>query len=640
MKKTLCTLLAAVLLLPLCFTAVAASGLELPEVPIYDVNFTETVTDVNVPYVTGGVYVYTNDTNAEKAFDSITYHFSSALLFVFAKDGRLIEAGSSLLEKKGCVQEAINVPAGGFAVAFPSAKTNLKNCWDHAMEGAMLYNATLAVVRQVYGTFDSSAKKLNVRYNKPKAPSATAKKYLFVGNSTTYVNGNPLKFRALCEAAGLEVTVEYCTKGSSYLYQWADETDECGKKLRGLLNKNKYDFVVLQDASGAGKDSSLKAVAKLVPLIKANGATPLFYMRYPDKLPGTSQFKEQVARFNDVYSTLAETYGTKVAPVVNAYARCAEKYPEINLYADDAQHHSKAGSYLIAATWLYAFTGKDPVGNTYTADLPADTVKKLQEIAKNAVEVPYVEGDDGSGIPNFVASDGTIYKPISVGKDYTRTGTPYKDKYEDSDGKGGYLGKMTDGKFALAGDSDAAIGCFKGAKTTVTVDLGEVMAVKAMLTDLWGCSGWGIGDPASANVTVACSVDGETWSSETKLTYKELSVEGGWKKSNFSGELDAFTDARYVRFTFNISGNFCWVSETVVYGSKKEIKPKFKPGDINGDNTLDAFDYQMVKAGVLGSYKPSAEELARMDVNGDTAVDAFDYQMVNAGVRGTYIWVY
>ncbi len=64
--------------------------------------------------------------------------------------------------------------------------------------------------------------------------------------------------------------------------------------------------------------------------------------------------------------------------------------------------------------------------------------------------------------------------------------------------------------------------------------------------------------------------------------------------------------------------------------------PKYATGDVNGDGSVDAFDYQMLKAGVLNSYQATDAERARMDVNSDKTVDAFDYQMLKAFVLGTY----
>ncbi len=63
-----------------------------------------------------------------------------------------------------------------------------------------------------------------------------------------------------------------------------------------------------------------------------------------------------------------------------------------------------------------------------------------------------------------------------------------------------------------------------------------------------------------------------------------------------------------------------------------------KNGDVNCDGNIDAFDYQMLKAFVLGSHKDvTNEQRVAMDVNHDGCTDAFDYQMVKAHVLGSYI---
>ncbi|MBQ0092982.1 MAG: dockerin type I repeat-containing protein, partial [Clostridiales bacterium] len=66
--------------------------------------------------------------------------------------------------------------------------------------------------------------------------------------------------------------------------------------------------------------------------------------------------------------------------------------------------------------------------------------------------------------------------------------------------------------------------------------------------------------------------------------------------------------------------------------------PAVTYGDINGDGAIDAFDYRMLKAFVLGTFKDvTNEQKEAMDVNHDGCADAFDYQMVKAHVLGTYV---
>ena len=57
--------------------------------------------------------------------------------------------------------------------------------------------------------------------------------------------------------------------------------------------------------------------------------------------------------------------------------------------------------------------------------------------------------------------------------------------------------------------------------------------------------------------------------------------------------------------------------------------------DVNGSGLVDAFDYMMLKAYVLGTYTLEPGQKARSDVNEDKIIDAFDYQMIKAVVLGT-----
>jgi hypothetical protein len=47
----------------------------------------------------------------------------------------------------------------------------------------------------------------------------------------------------------------------------------------------------------------------------------------------------------------------------------------------DKRHPSLAGTYLAACTVYASLLGKSPVGNGYTAGLPADVAAHLQQVA-------------------------------------------------------------------------------------------------------------------------------------------------------------------------------------------------------------------------------------------------------------------
>ena len=60
--------------------------------------------------------------------------------------------------------------------------------------------------------------------------------------------------------------------------------------------------------------------------------------------------------------------------------------PDVNLYIADKRHPTLAGTYLGACTVLASVYGRSPVGNAYTAGLPADVAAHLQAVAWETVQ--------------------------------------------------------------------------------------------------------------------------------------------------------------------------------------------------------------------------------------------------------------
>ena len=423
-----------------------------------EISFSLIVDGCDTTVTASTVVVYPNETDAPRVISASTYNFRNAYLLIFNREGKLIEAGENLLANEdgtnGSPQTSVTVPTGGFLVAFGTgASADLRQCYDTAFEGAVLYNATMSILYDVNGTYDPATGKLSVSYLAPEPKSADAVTFLFVGNSTTYFNGTPIKFRGLCRDAGVDVDVLYCTFGSAYLSQFADETHEYGKALRQKLAENKVDYVVLQDAGTAAPGATGAAVDTLVPLIRDSGAEPVLYMRYSTDTSVDGR-RANAARHYATYTTIGEKYGLKVAPAAIAFLYCLEDGVDVDLYADDRSHHSAAGSYLIACTWLRSFLGISPVGNGYTANLDEDTVRTLQEIALRSCDTPFeYEGGQPDG---FVDGDGTEYPNVTVGRPYTVVGDVYSGAWTDSAENGSPLGKFTDG-YAVHNGGDALL---------------------------------------------------------------------------------------------------------------------------------------------------------------------------------------
>ncbi|MBR5859571.1 MAG: discoidin domain-containing protein [Clostridia bacterium] len=554
--KTVCTLILLSMMLALIPASISAES--------YDVTVTEQISGIDCKVGSGKVFLYPNKTDKVRVVKPDEYGFRYYKLMIFDKDGMLIEAGGELFENSATVtgspQTTVKIPAGGFMIAFSQGGApNIMKAFNVAMEGAMLYNATMSVIYPVKASYTDTT--VTLQYNNPKSAPANAKKFLFVGNSSTYFNGTPIKFKGLAEAAGAPVDVIYCTFGSAFLSEFADASHVRGSALRNKLKEQKYDYVVLQDASSADYYSIKSAVATILPLIKENGAEAVLYKRY-SAASTLEQNTKNAKRHHDNYTKVANDFSLKCSPAADAFIYVCEKYPEINLYADDGGHHSKEGSYLIACCWLYSYLGIDPVGNSYTAQMDAETVRKLQECAKLAVEEGYPF--DEATRETYKGQDGKTYVNLSTGKKYTVTGGAYDGKWTDTGSDGKPLGKLTDGVYASSG-SATEIGAYKSANQTVTIDLGEISAVVAIKTDLWGNTGWGIQNPEELEIKMEISNDGKTFTEVAKPKAVNSRGDGDWKGLDYIIDLASPVNARYVRVSY-LGGNFVWASEIAVFG--------------------------------------------------------------------------
>ena len=70
-----------------------------------------------------------------------------------------------------------------------------------------------------------------------------------------------------------------------------------------------------------------------------------------------------------------------------------------------------------------------------------------------------------------------------------------------------------------------------------------------------------------------------------------------------------------------------------------ENRGAYTKGDGNGDGYIAAIDYQITKWIVLGSYTPSAVQVAALDVNGDGDISAADYLMISRYIYRTYYFI-
>ncbi|MBE6683631.1 MAG: hypothetical protein E7595_05710 [Ruminococcaceae bacterium] len=548
------------------------------------------------------IVIYTNDTASPRDVSANTYYFRHTKLMIFTADGRLMEAGGDMYENSSTVtgspQDTVTIPAGGFMIGFnPYNEETLFDAFNVAMEDAMLYNSTMSVIYDMKGSYDTATNKFTLKYNDPVAPSDDAVRFLFVGNSSTYFNGTPIKFKGMAKAAGIEIDVDYCTFGSAYLYEFADEDHERGIALRNKLKNNDYDYVVLQDAAKATYSTSRPAIAKILPLIEENGAEALLYMRY-SAASTLEQNKLNAIKHHINYTKLSNHFGLECSPAAHAFIYCHEKYPEVPLYAIDGGHHSKEGSYLIAATWLYKHLGVDPVGNAYTADMDSATVAKLQECAKLAVDDGYpFEFDESLLTGGGNGIEGIDSPNVAYSKSYSSDGNRYNDeRWTDTGDDLKPIGKLTDGVFTEAGDG-LDIGAYSGASINIVIDLGGYYSVKGVKTDLWGGT-WGISDPNSATVTFSYSADGKSYTALGETVKTAGTGSGNWNHVDFHAVNEGAT-ARYIKVNYSDT-NYAWTSEIAVFGDETAAPPDIdiEPDDPDDPDFIDPEETTNLIAGM------------------------------------------
>ena len=146
-----------------------------------------------------------------------------------------------------------------------------------------------------------------------------------------------------------------------------------------------FDAVMFMDCSQCPVHPELKPVfheyaKRHSETIRASGARPILFMSwaYKDKPEMTAQLAEQ-------YTIAGKANGAQVVPAGLAFAKSVARRPGLELYAPDKRHPSLEGTYLAACTVYGALLGKSPVGNAYTAGLPADVAAHLQSVAWETV---------------------------------------------------------------------------------------------------------------------------------------------------------------------------------------------------------------------------------------------------------------
>jgi hypothetical protein len=234
----------------------------------------------------------------------------------------------------------------------------------------------------------------------PRWQGETPASLLWVGNSFFYFNNSMHgHLGGLLNAGGVRGVRQTSVTISGAGLDWHDMAShfkpDTGMARYSFTPSNEvafnkferaYDMVLMMDCSQCPVHPTLQQAfhdtAKAhAAAVRNAGAEPALFLSwaYQDAPQMTDTLAAE-------YIKAGRANNMRIVPAGPAFAASVAKRPDINLYAPDKRHPSLAGTYLGAAVVMASLFKKSPVGNTYTAGLPADVAQHLQTVAWETVQ--------------------------------------------------------------------------------------------------------------------------------------------------------------------------------------------------------------------------------------------------------------
>jgi hypothetical protein len=221
---------------------------------------------------------------------------------------------------------------------------------------------------------------------------------LFIGNSFTARNSMIAMMRKLGEGVphGDPIFSVAYAPGGSTLENAVDD-----RRLTNLLEREPWNDVLLQEQSqipsrpGTREALMFPAATRLDRMAKRVGARTILFMTWGyehgdrDALPADT-YQAMQTRLVEGYMELSgRLRGALIAPVGLAWEDAIATQPSLDLWAADGRHPSKKGSYLAACVFYTLLSHRDATGSNFTAGLPRDQARSLQDIAQRSVRQLY-----------------------------------------------------------------------------------------------------------------------------------------------------------------------------------------------------------------------------------------------------------
>lgn len=223
------------------------------------------------------------------------------------------------------------------------------------------------------------------------------KRILFLGNSYVYYNDLPAILTNLALSGGHDLFVDSITKGGSMLSEFLSEDSDLCNTLADKLGDEKWDFIVLQEQSQVPanlqkrKELMYPSIRLLNKKIEDNGGKTVLFMtwgrHFGDFENGFENFESMQESLKVGYTIISQEIKALLAPVGIAWSKAKMIDDNIALWVEDGSHPSIMGTYLTACVFYALFLKESPVGLKYNSGLPTETVKLLQKIAIDSVNI-------------------------------------------------------------------------------------------------------------------------------------------------------------------------------------------------------------------------------------------------------------
>jgi lysophospholipase L1-like esterase len=210
---------------------------------------------------------------------------------------------------------------------------------------------------------------------------------LFVGNSLTFKNDLPELVHRLGGRRSPIFAGSYTAPGWQ-LRQFAHNDG-----LERLLHEVRWDVVVLQEQSQIPSfpaDDRAREftpyVVRLADEVRRAGAQPLLFVTWAHRTGDRRNVHDDTysamqQRVVAGYADAARAAQAAIAPVGPRWAEALRRRPQLELWASDGTHPSRAGSYLAGCVFYGLLTRRSPVGDAYTAALDPPLARFLQRVS-------------------------------------------------------------------------------------------------------------------------------------------------------------------------------------------------------------------------------------------------------------------